>query len=98
MFMIPAYAEFEQGTKERQKESVEQKCTGEALKVSLDKTGPTSDGTRGLKENELCHAHILIVDDDHSFGQMLKNVVIRCTGFDCSFAESAREALKGLEE
>jgi len=27
MFMIPAYAEFEQGTKERQKESVEQNGT-----------------------------------------------------------------------
>jgi PAS domain S-box-containing protein len=98
MFIKPTYAELEQRIKEHQKESVEQNCTGEALKVSLATTGPTSDSPRSLKENELRHAHILIVDDDNSFGQMLKNVVIRCTGFDCSFAESAREALKLLEE
>ena len=98
MFIKPTYAELEQRIKEHQKESVEQKCTGEALKVSLATTGPTSYSPRSLKENELYHAHILIVDDDNSFGQMLKNVVIRCTGFDCSFVESAREALNVLEE
>jgi PAS domain S-box-containing protein len=98
MFIQPTYAELEQRIKAHQKESVEQNCTGEVQKVSLATTGPTSDSPRRLKENELSHAHILIVDDDHSFGQMLKNVVIRCTGFDCSFAESAREALNVLKE
>lgn len=51
-----------------------------------------------VKENELYPVHILIVDDDTSFGQMLESVITRCTGFDCSFAEGAQEALTVLEE
>lgn len=48
--------------------------------------------------SDLYPVHILIVDDDKSLGQMVKNVIIKCTEFDCSFAESAREALRILEE
>ena len=51
-----------------------------------------------VKENELSPARILIVDDDKSFGKMLENVIIRCAGFDCSFAEGAQKALTVLEE
>jgi len=42
--------------------------------------------------------HILVVDDDESFGRMLVDVIIRLTGYDCSYAENARSALKILEE
>ena len=48
--------------------------------------------------SDLYPVHILIVDDDKSVGKMLKNVIIKGTEFDCSFAESASEALKVLEE
>lgn len=51
-----------------------------------------------VRENELSPVRILIVDDDKSFGQMLENAIIRCAGFDCSFAEGAQEALTVLEE
>src|SRR3990170_4697205 len=51
-----------------------------------------------VKENELSPVRILIVDDDKSFGQMLENAIIKCAGFDCSFAEGAQEALTVLEE
>lgn len=52
----------------------------------------------GIKESELYPAHVLIVDDDKSFGEMLLNVINKCTGFDCSFCDSARGALQALEK
>ena len=48
--------------------------------------------------NELCPAHILIVDDDTSFGQMLASVIDICPGLTCSLADNAKEALKVLDE
>ncbi len=40
--------------------------------------------------------HILIVDDDEQFGQMLEKVVAKYAGYACSFAVGAEEALKVL--
>jgi putative two-component system response regulator len=51
-----------------------------------------------IQESELYPAHILIVDDDRSLGEMLRNVISKCTGFDFFYCESAREALQALEE
>ena len=48
--------------------------------------------------HDLYPAHILIVDDDKSFRQMLEKVITGCTRFACSFAEGAGEALRVLEE
>jgi PAS domain S-box-containing protein len=53
---------------------------------------------QNMEDNKLSPIHILIVDDDKSFGQMLENVITKFAGFDCSFAESASEALKILEK
>ncbi len=57
---------------------------------------PTSGAP--LWEDELHPTHILIVDDDESFGNMLKRVITWFTGSDCSFARDAAHALKILEE
>ncbi|MDO8721608.1 MAG: response regulator [Syntrophales bacterium] len=48
--------------------------------------------------NDLYPVHILIVDDDKPFGQMLEKVITGSTGFACSFAEGAGEALRVMEE
>ena len=50
-----------------------------------------------IKESELYPAHVLIVDDDRSLGEMLLNVTGKYPGFDCIYCESAREALQALE-
>jgi PAS domain S-box-containing protein len=50
------------------------------------------------EENELPFVRILIVDDDRAFGKMIESVIRKLTGFDCSFVESAKEALKFMEE
>ncbi len=43
-------------------------------------------------------AHILVVDDDMSFGQLLQEAIIWYGGFKCTFASSAKEALTVMEE
>ena len=51
-----------------------------------------------IKESELYPAHVLIVDDDRALGEMLMNFISKCPGFDCSYCDSAREALQTLEK
>lgn len=83
---------------EHQEESFEQKRTGEALKESTATPGQTNESARNLKEKGSDSVHILIVDDDKPFGQMLESVIRKLAGFDCSFVESAKEALEVLEK
>ena len=49
-----------------------------------------------LPENNACPVHILVVDDDEQFGQMLEAVVAKYAGYACSSAVGAEEALKVL--
>jgi putative two-component system response regulator len=51
-----------------------------------------------IQESEIYPAHVLIVDDDKSLGEMLMNFISKCTGFDCIYCDSAGEALRVLEE
>ncbi len=43
--------------------------------------------------DELNHAHILVVDDDGAFGQMVQKVIANLTNFQCSCAANGAEAL-----
>jgi len=51
-----------------------------------------------IQESELYPAHILIVDDDRSLGEMLVSFISKCTGFDCHYCDSVKMALQALEE
>lgn len=55
-------------------------------------------GTDKPDKNEYHIPNILIVDDDESFGHMLERVIVKLTGYDCTYVKDATKAVQVLEK
>ncbi|MDP2647040.1 MAG: response regulator [Desulfobacterales bacterium] len=98
MSIQPVYKELDPVMEGNHKESDEKNHASGALKKNPAQLRQITNSGRMVKMNELDPAHILIVDDDEAFGQMLKNVITKWSGFDCTYVQSAKEALKIMAE